>query len=285
MFFSDEAVNNLLYYSKSLVDEIAKKKTKANDFLPEQYVIFAGMISYYGFEQIDAIYKVFSTTGFVADSRKVEKNKKDYEVAFCEAGISFSNNKYIIRRDIHSLYCPSEPYQEFVEKLVHEINHCVNSVNSPICKRDSMMFYRSGMFLFDIHNQYEEAHYLEECFNTLQTAEIMNHILSFGQYHIEDSTIKTVLNRLAGKKVDKLGSSYSIITPEIYPLYSHPEFYPLLRNNRISGDLKAIRSNFDQKVGVGSFAELASSIDCAWINRDSQQAGKAYQLVSRYVHR
>ena len=51
MFYSDESVNDLLQYSKSMVDDIASKKTKQNDFLVEQYLIFAGMIAYYGFER------------------------------------------------------------------------------------------------------------------------------------------------------------------------------------------------------------------------------------------
>lgn len=288
MFYSDEAVNGLLRYSKTFVDDIAKKKTKSNDFIPEQYVIFAGMVSYYGFEHIDAIYKAFSNAGFIDDHTPAREDLKNQskELAYCAVNIFKRDNRYVVQRDIHHLYSPDEIYGDFFEELVHEVNHCVNSALYPICKRNSLPVYRNGVSISAIDSfGYVEAELLEESFNTIQTAEIMNHILSFGQYNIEDPSIRLVLSRLQGRKIDKLGFGYQSITPEIYPLYSHPEFYPLLKENRISGDLLAIRNNFDQRVGAGSFMELASSIDHAWNDNDPRQAGKAYQLVSKYVHR
>lgn len=288
MFYSDEAVNDLLRYSKTFVDEIAKKKTKSNDFIPEQYVIFAGMVSYYGFEHIDAIYKAFSNAGFIDDHTPAQKDFENYSqtLAYCAVSILPRDNKYFIQRDIHHLYSPDEIYGDFFEELVHEVNHCVNSAFYPICKRNSLPVFRNGISISAIGSvDYTEAELLEESFNTLQTAEIMNHILSFGQYNIEDPSMRLVLSRLQGRKANKLGFGYQRITPGIYPLYSHPEFYPLLKENRISGDLLAIRNNFDQRVGAGSFMELASSIDHAWNDNDPRQAGKAYQLVSKYVHR
>lgn len=291
MFCSDEAVNDLLHYSKMCIDEIARKKKKSNDFIVEQYLIFAGMISYYGFEYIDTIYKAFSKSGFVNDPRTIKEFwgddylKEHYTPAFCEVGIVSQSNRYVIERDIHHLNCPNEVYGDFFEELVHEINHCINSANSPICKRNSLPVYRTGISITAIHGIYCEAKYLEEAFNTLQTAEIMNHILSFGQYSIEDSSMRSILNCLAERGTNQLGRGYEIITPEIYPLYSHPNFHQVLKDNRISGDLKTIRNNFDRIVGDGSFFELASSIDQVWNNKDSRQVGKAYQLVSRYVYR
>ena len=288
MFYSDDAVNNLLRYSKTFVDDIAKKKTKSNDFILEQYVIFAGMVSYYGFEHIDAIYKAFSKAGFIDDHTPAQEDLKNQRksLAYCAVNIFQRDNKYIVQRDIHHLYSPDEIYGDFFEELVHEVNHCVNSALYPICMRNSLPVYRNGVSISAISSvDYIEAELLEESFNTLQTAEIMNHILSFGEYNIEDPSMRLVLSRLQGRKTNKLGFGYQSITPEIYPLYSHPEFYPLLKENRISGDLQAIRNNFDQRVGAGSFMELASSIDHAWNDNDSRQAGKAYQLVSKYVHR
>lgn len=289
MFCSDEAVNDLLRYSKVCIDEIASKKEKSNDFITEQYLIFAGMISYYGFEHITAIYKAFSQSGFVNDFRTIKEFWGDDYLnnipAFCGVNVISRTNGYVIQRDIYHLNCPNEVYGDFFEELVHEINHCVNSAISPICKRNSLPVYRTGISIAAIHGTYYEARYLEEAFNTLQTAEIMNHVLSLRQYNIEDASIKAVLEHLSEKKVYPFGRGYENITPEIYPLYSHPEFHRVLKANRISGDLKTIRNNFDQIVGDGSFFQLASSIDQAWSNKDSDQAGKAYQLVSRYVYR
>lgn len=292
MFCSDESVNNLFHYSKMLVDEIALKKEKSNDYILEQYLIFAGMLSYYGFEHIEAIYQAFSKTGFIKtygleEDVTHEVNQRRYDrTSFCEVAVLLYNNKYIVQRNIHYLHVPNEKYGDFFEKLVHEINHCVNSALFPICYRNSSPVFRAGVALSFLDNsKQKEGEYLEEAFNTLQTAEIMRHILAFGQYHIDDLSMQTVLERLKDRKPNKLGCGYETITPIIYPLYSHPEFSSLLKEDRISGDLKVIRSSFEQKVGEGSFTELASSIDDVWTSSNPKQLVKATRLVSNYFYR
>ena len=291
MFCSDDAVNRLFRYSKTLVDDIATKKEKPNDFILEQYLIFAGMVSYYGFEYIDIIYKVFHQVGFIDDNRDIkeilgeEYLQNGYTPSFCDVNISSVDNKYVIQRNIYHLNYSNEAYRYFIEELVHEVNHCINSTVYPICKRNLLPVYRNGVSIAAINGGYREASCLEEGFNTLQSAEIMNHILDFAQYNIEDSSIRGALDRLTDRRKNPFGLGYETITRAIYPLYTHPDFYSLLKNGRISGDLKSIRNDFDQRVGNGSFFELATSIDSVWNDQDLEHTGKVYQLVSKYINR
>lgn len=59
-FTTEESVNYILNYSKMLINEMSKKKARIQDcYKNEQIIILAAMISYYGFENLDTIYKAF----------------------------------------------------------------------------------------------------------------------------------------------------------------------------------------------------------------------------------
>lgn len=65
--FQDEAmVNQVLNYSKVLVDQIEKEKGIHYSLQEKskQYLIFAGMLSYYGLESVSVIYKAFQSMNF-----------------------------------------------------------------------------------------------------------------------------------------------------------------------------------------------------------------------------
>lgn len=66
MYYTNEAVNSLFEYSKRFVDQIntTKKFVCPKELREIQYLIFAGMISYYGFEHIQEIYDSFQKAGF-----------------------------------------------------------------------------------------------------------------------------------------------------------------------------------------------------------------------------
>ena len=58
MFTTDEAVNYILNASKMIVDEINKDKNCPKELKEIQYLIFAGMVAYYGYEYIELIHNV-----------------------------------------------------------------------------------------------------------------------------------------------------------------------------------------------------------------------------------
>ncbi len=292
MFCSDIAVNNLFQYSKSMIDNIASKKCKQNAFLVEQYLIFAGMLAYYGFEHIDEIYKAFQNTGFVDNLGDVSYFINDLDEnckcpTFCQVNIKSRGRQYFIDRNIHyfSRQNSDDSYSKFMERLVHEVNHCVNSSINPICKRDTKLLYRIGLSLASISNDDVESLALEEGINTLQTAEIMKCIVRFSQYNIDDPAISEALEKLKHVKVRDLGLGYEIITPMLSPLYQNKNFYHLVREGRITGSIKEVREDFDSHVGEGAYFEFSKAVDYSLIrnHNKSEAIEKVLRLEAQYI--
>lgn len=303
MFYSDEAVNSILNYSKMMVDQI-----NGNNDCPEklrglQYIVFAGMVSYYGFEHINEIYNSFAKTKFKYDNvpvidilRKEYTLEKDLLITLDNSNPSafyFSNvsmigaNKFKVKRDIYISDRNMEHPGEFLDDVVHEINHVVNSIIAPvIILNNSMPKIRSGLILSTFLNMSTENRYLEETINALQTEEIISHILEFSKYEIEDQEIKEVLEKFKFLLYEKKHyGGYEISKEIIRPLYEDKKFNSLLRERRLDGNLKYIKDEFNSKVSDNAFHELADVCDKMYIepNKLDTTVFKATQLVKKYV--
>ena len=278
MFYTDEACNDLLNYSKVLVDQINKSKKCPQELKVLQYVIFAGMISYYGFEYVDTIFKAFAAPNFYYTNSSlneimksnnifdpsVEKSIKNGDVeAFVL--LRFGKNglgKLYVNRDIYIIDGVDTKPDELVEKVIHEINHVVNSINNPICIKSGNEVVRSGLSVIGIVDSLRSYNMLEESVNVLQSAEIMEHILAFTQCDIKDSEIKRLLDKIKyafGSKREGLG--YEAIVPAVRPLYLNPEFKKVVKRQRMVGRIVPIKANFERKVGEGSYNEFCKTLD------------------------
>ena len=87
-------------------------------------------------------------------------------------------------------------YDRFLEKVVHEINHVVNSVNKPVVLYHGSKSFRIGMSVSEIGGERGFGRILEESVNVLQTADIMKEILNFSRFKVLDSGIGYVLCRI-----------------------------------------------------------------------------------------
>lgn len=304
MFYSDEAVNRLLDYSKLLVNQINQNMPCPKELKEIQYLIFAGLISYYGFERVEEIYKSFQKTKFfyskesiidILARKKCTKEQKELErmdfapKAFFQRKIWMDTRyRYHIDKEIYISDQEQLPFDELLEHITHEVNHIVNFINFPICTRNSKKVLRLGIAIEALDGSYKEACKLEESFNVLQTAEIMEHILYFTQYDVKDLEIKMALDKIKyayGKK--RPGNGYEYTVPIIRPLYEDKNFNVLLKEGRIDGNIKTIRNHFDAKAGVNSFSKLANEVDGIYKSTDPHnfecKIEQATKIVKQYV--
>ena len=175
-FTNEESVNYILNYSQMLINEMAKTKTERNDcYKTEQAIILAAMISYYGFENLDTVYKAFEKTYFSDEIIPMDsKNKNTLVEAYCSFDISSDlNNRYYIDRTINFGVKQLNESQK-VKSLTHEINHIVNSIIASICKRNGSLLFRSGMALHSLDGMYSESVYFEEAVDESQAIEIFD---------------------------------------------------------------------------------------------------------------
>ena len=75
MFQSEEMVNQVLDYSKILVDQVEREKGVHYSLKEKskQYLIFAGMLSYYGLDNVTVIYEAFKLMNFHISNLSVEE--------------------------------------------------------------------------------------------------------------------------------------------------------------------------------------------------------------------
>lgn len=307
-FCSDDAVNGLFNYSKKVVDQICVNDERPRELRTIQYLIFAGMISYYGFEHIKAITIAFrknkffytkeAMADFLAQQKDISQETLDvldkddtcayfYQNYFYKKLTNeyFSTGKIVVSDS--SNFAPAE----LLEFTTHEVNHAVNSVVKGIVPIGNSFVTRMGIYSKDFRDRSRKNKNLEEAINVLQTAEIMDHILEFTNYNVSDSEIRYTLDGLryaAGTKREGLG--YTLTTPIIRPLYEDNYFNKMLKDKRMDGNVSVISREFDSKAGQGAFSALASCCDDIYSPKTSNSnyyadKVKAETIVRQYVKR
>lgn len=300
-FISDEAVNGLLNYSKRIVDLICAHQERPCELRTLQYLIFAGMISYYGFEHIDAVTEAFKKNKFyytkekiadyLAKQKGISKDTLDilmqdntcayfYQNFFYRksTGEYFSQGKIVVSDSKH--YAPDK----LLELTTHEVNHAVNAVCKAITPVGNSFISRMGVYTKDYRDNSFNKMILEESINTLQAAEIMEHILAFVDYRIDDPEIRYTLDSMryaAGRKREGIG--YIEATPVVRPLYENNRFNTILKRKRMDGNIRDISCEFDSKLGYGSFNTLATYFDGIYSSSSKTSKSNAERLVKQYV--
>lgn len=284
-FTNEESVNYILNYSQMLINEMAKTKTKKKDcYKTEQAIILAAMISYYGFENLDTIYKAFEKTYFSDEIIPMEsKNKNTLIESYCSFDISRDlNNRYYIDRTIN-FGVKQLNESEKVKSLTHEINHIVNSIISSICKRNNSLLFRSGMALHSLDGMYSESVYFEEAVDESQAIEIFDIIGLFKNFNIKNPSIAQEIQKINPNIVR---DDYKILVSSIKPLYMNQEFNYILKNKRLTGELKEIRKHFDDKVGIpNAFQDLSKEMDNLERNPNYLTKQRVMNKVYQYTKR
>ena len=299
MFCTDENVNYVLSYAKTLVDNMNKGRIVPKELKSIQYVVFAGLLAHYGFEHVETIYKAFNSSNFVYTKDSFEDITKNVKISGIK-DIDVSNvgsfvtlgarrrpdGKMQINRTIYITDNKAdEAPDKFLEKVVHEINHVVNSVNQPIVLYQGVKSFRIGMGVSEIGGSRGFGRLLEESVNVLQTADSMTDIVGFTQYTILDPEIKEVLDKIKyayGQK--RPGYGYEVTAPLIRDLYNNRKFRNLVVGSRLSGLIKPIRIDFDSKVGEGCYYRFCDTINTldsngrVWWNKSEEE-----KLIDEYV--
>ena len=303
MFCTEEDVNYIISYAKTLVDHINDGKNVPRQLKSIQYVVFAGMIAHYGFDYVDTIYKAFSSSNFVYTKDSFEditknislpgiKNRNITQVgSFVMLGakenfggnVQINRTIYITDNDEH------ESFDRFLEKVVHEIDHVVNSVNNPVVMYRGSKSFRIGMSVSEIGGERGFGRILEESVNVLQTADIMKEILSFSRFKVLDPGVGYVLCRIrtAAKYPRVEGYGYELTTPIVKDLYSNKKFKNLVVGCRLNGLINPIRVDFDSKVGEGCYFRFCDAINAidnkgrVWWDRSDEER-LANQYIKKY---
>ena len=264
-----------------------------------QYLIFAGMISYYGFEYIEEICQMFKETEFIYSSMSMVNILKNLNLynsqeenmlkvgkmpAFCVPGV-VCDGKLTRKNSIFITTDYDLSPVDLLDSVAHECNHVVNSINKSILIDDGKVFFRTGLSVSGKSDS--NGHGLEEGINVLQTADIINEILRLTEFDIDDPFIANAISNIKyARGTSHSGKGYEFLVPFIKLLYDNRTFCSVVKDARMSGDIDKIEWEFDRKVGKNAFSELKLCTDEFVSNPipDFSECIKVKSLVYSYLN-
>lgn len=301
MFNTDESVNKLLEYSKEMVDSATKTYNYCEKLKEMQYLVFAGMVAYYGFDYIKEIYEALKCkVNFITEEdltfnryQDIDEESKNYMISGLVP--AFTNHEVCIRTSfdntiniINTIYIydnPNYPYTFNLESLIHEKNHIINSINKDVITDGEEVKSRIGMSIVNLSDCKQTFIGLEEGINQLQTEGIINEIKKFADFKIYDGVLRKSLETI--KYEQYYSQAYSTILDEIKPIYISKNYKNIILPNRLNGNVQIIYNDFKTKLGDDKFLELSTRMDdliddC---NPYSSNRYKVKQLVKDYVNK
>lgn len=304
MRYTNNEINNIVNKSKMLVDMLHEYKESPDELKDIEYLVFAGLLSYYGDECANTIFKAFQNINFVYNKGSAYEGLVNHlnlspEVleyvqigkpgafVYSEVGISPTSNDVNAKYTIYLFDDNDSSFIRLLEDAIHEINHIVNSVEKVVWSSEGSYYARMGLSFSRFEsNELPKFIHLEESINVLQSHEILKHILEFNDYSIFDSDFRKSLGKLSGISYeDREPAGYEPIVPIVEPLYEDLQFNFVLKKKRISGDIENIFYEFDSKTVPGSLERLADSLDSIILNDKEyfKNALTADEIVKQYL--
>ena len=281
----DEIINDNLKLSRMMVRQInhIKKEDGLEDL---QTLVFAGLLTYYGQDKLNDIYMAFLRCHFIPvdgdfdeflrekyrfNSATIGNIKKHCAGTFYDVEAhEFVNKKtrkrrYEFDRRIYVQNDGNIDTDELIRSVVLQVNHVVNSIHNPVVatysSNGSGLSSRMGLSYERFNTRSSEGYALEESINKLQTDEIVDEILGFAYFVLEDVRDKTMVAKAVDAASKKEQIVHDELTEMIRPLYENRSFNDVLVNNRVSGLLKAIEREFDSKTSEGAYSEFRGLCD------------------------
>lgn len=298
--YTEKSANLFLESCKDWIDKINEGRDYCSlEFREQQFLIFAGMLSYYGYEYFDEIMETFEETEFFYVEIDYEEFKKENP----EFGIEFNDNPIALtRRSIALELLPPRLISDntiwlfvqnncskidWLEIIAHEINHVVNSIHKSLKVKGFDVITRTGCSFFSNRHNARSGLVFEESVNVLQTAEIMNHILGFLNFNIYDDEIRSIFDKyreFVGGKSEGIGYFESV--PYVRPLYKDERFNEMLVRTRMNGNIRELQEYFEYKTYEGAYNDLLCSVDKFYFSSEEKELvdgkNKVMELVKKY---
>lgn len=295
--YTEKTANLFLESCRDWMNKINEgREYYSEEFKEQQFLIFAGMLSYYGYEYLDEIVEVFKETEFFyveIDYEDFKKENPEFSLQFAENPIALTRRavclelfplRLALDNTIWLFVQNNYSKRDWLEIVIHEVNHIVNSVNSSLRVRGFDVIGRTGCALFSNKYAAKNGDIFEESINVLQTAEVMNHILGFYNFNIYDDEIRSIFDKYRDESFNKSeGIGYNLSVPHIRKLYNIPRFREILFDVRMNGNLKEIETYFDGLLYDGAYDDLLGATDKFYFCSDEEDRKKGSEKVKELV--
>ena len=277
-------INQIIEESKDLITAVNKNKEINQEVYDLEWLAVAGMLSYYGMDCFSTIYYALSnaTIDFTHEnlSQMLKENSqifatdygtllKNLEIKACLL-TEIKDLDLFKRGDLRSFdhhisitdYKIEDPLF-LLEDFIHEFNHLVNSVHTPIYIKNGFYYYRCGLLEYNVFTKKAEQSALEEVINTFQTHDIRNEI----------------------SDVRRGCLGYESIRNEIQPLYLNSTFKKMIDQARFLGHLDVLGDQFDYYTVEWGYYHLWTNLDKMLGANQREEYAEAQKNVSNLVKR
>ena len=258
----NQDINLYVERYKSRIEQIISKHEYPSNIAHFLYVIIPAFIYYYGIDKEQVILNTFS------DIKIKFSNEKNNNVTAYYSSVPYrEDNKVKTYKYIYLYNYDTSSLVLFLDNLVHEFNHAINSYKNEISIRDNKVYIRTGIsyitYDFSTLNAItkDKKSILEEVLNTKQTEDVINIILSIPIS--SDDSINNLLSALK-KEIDLpyKSNSYFLHSYICKYLLENKTFKSTLNVLRFNGDVEDIETWFDQIVGIDkSYEKLINNLD------------------------
>lgn len=270
MNINQENINLILNKYALFVDSLCQKKEYHPNVKHLLYVIISAFVVKYGISQERMILKCFESTDIIVTDNK-NKNISAYftrnlNFRMVDGNKEYYSEKYVVINNFNNTL-----YLDMIDSIVHEFNHAVNSMNNEILYDENYVSLRTGLSYVkylktDLNNAVskDESSILEEIINTKQTEEIINIMINFSNYDIENAEISNIVKGLNAENGNKLYNSnaYFLQSYICKQLVQNRTFISTIEKLRSDGNVEYIDEWFDNILGEkGKYRELYMLLD------------------------
>ena len=254
--------NNLdVYFDryKKIIDEISLKKNYDSNLKHLLYVIMTAFVFKYDLKCESNIIDCFKKTRIIFGETNLNIS------AFFDRKLLFYNNNYYTDKYILIGNTISNNYIKYIDTIINELNHAVNSIKNEVKEDTDKIYLRTGLS-YSIYKKdtnigigKTNEYILEEIINTKQTEEIINIILKFSEQSVSDIEISNMLQSIKREiNSDNYRSeAYQYESLICKDMLNNKTFYVTLEKLRFDGKIDDIIYWFDNIVGrEGSYKEL-----------------------------
>lgn len=275
--------NKLLQDKYFLLKDIAQKYNYSEDLLNMLTFIYISFYMDFGGVCDKPLHDLFNRVEILFEEGTVNEISKKYGYGAVPDGVAgltiFDPNFEIFKNPVLKQN-PQKiilgTYLDEVRKsnpvllfdvLIHELRHALMGYyNTNILLDENTYYMRSGLqesYYYKNSKAVRKGEMLDEITNTYITALLVNRILSFKQYHIENRNFKRCLDSIKTKQEDGVYRSMGYYDGVylLYPILSNPMFINLINKCEFYGTLENVKEFIENNNHICSYDQFCELLD------------------------
>lgn len=225
------------------------------------YVIIPAFIIKYGMENEKTVIECFRNTK-IYTKKDMPNGIEAYFGRDLLYDGKYYSEKYIVVK-------AQSAYLNFIDSIVHEFNHAINSMKNEIKILNNQVQLRTGLSYINYNiNEFDKSpskskeFVLEEVINTKQSEDIINIISNMSIEKVDNEELSNVFLAVSHeiKNIKYKSSAYYLESSVCRELLNNKTFLSTIEKLRLNGEIESIDYWFDNITGnLGDYKKMVES--------------------------